>query len=44
MTVPRQIRRALTAITAAMLVTVLLAAGGWWLMHADALPSSGNQR
>ena len=43
MTARPQVRRALTAITAAMVVTVLLAAGGRWLTHADALPSSGNQ-
>lgn len=43
MTAPPQARRALTAITVAMLVTVLLTTGGWWLSHADALSPSGNQ-
>ena len=43
MTAPPQARNALTTITVAILVTVLLAAGGWWLTHADALPSSDSQ-
>ena len=41
MTAPPQARRALTIVTVAMLVTVLLTAGGWWLTHAEALPPSG---
>ena len=42
-TAPPAVRRAPTASTIAMLVTVLLTAGGWWLTHADALSPSGNQ-
>ena len=42
-TAPPQARRALTISTVAMLVTVLLTAGGRWLTHADALSPSGNQ-